>query len=236
MLTPHRAACRTCVPFLRRHVSSYRYQPMPQFNVQSLARHAREGGTLDRPTRVRGRCRLNPGASTRCASGSLFFARAQRKVTKRKGPFPEEATARRSNGQEDFPTRHPASTENGAHPCAPPYGSCRWWLIKALSPANAQKQVLLFRWRAASNTSRRRRISLPYIQPQPLHRGRPGPPPSARLAPALQSCTSGAGGGQAGARMGSLLQFVPLLPIADAPARHQRVDCAVPGVTPAGPP
>ena len=79
-----------------------------------------------------------PKASTRCASGSLFFAGAQRKVTKRKGPFPEGATARCSGVQEDFPTRHPASTENGAHPCAPPYRSCRWQRIADLSAAIAR--------------------------------------------------------------------------------------------------
>ena len=127
-------------PVLRRCVRSNRLRPTRNEMCKSLrvtspkAGFGRTNYCASGATHIPQACR----ASDRCADGSLLFAGAQRKVTKRKGPFPEGATARSSGVQEDFPTRHPASTENGAHPCAPPYRSCRWQRIADLSAAIAR--------------------------------------------------------------------------------------------------
>jgi hypothetical protein len=54
--------------------------------------------------------------------GSLFFASAQRKVTKRKGASPIRANFGLAGHSTIFGLAIHGSTENGAHPWAPPYG------------------------------------------------------------------------------------------------------------------
>ena len=81
------------------------------------------------------------------------FLCRRKESNQRKRLFPEGATARHLDGQEDFPTRHPASTENGVHPCTPPSGSLEVTVDPAVLPARNDSQENLS-WPRITEASR----------------------------------------------------------------------------------
>ena len=104
--------------------------PKADEGALALVRHSSEGGDSGRRTSdhlVSLACDCT--AFTRCASELLFFARAQRKVTKRKGPFPDSSSRRTSSCVGIFRLAIHGSVEKRRTSCAPSSGSAGFKVV-----------------------------------------------------------------------------------------------------------